>query len=71
MNAIKRNTRAISAQLPQPQAALPPASPVVGRDEAVSRAAYFLAEKRGFTPGAELQDWLLAEALVVGETSDL
>ena len=24
-------------------------------------AAYFRAEKRGFTPGGELQDWLEAE----------
>jgi Protein of unknown function (DUF2934) len=29
--------------------------------EAISRAAYFLAEARGFAPGHELDDWLTAE----------
>lgn len=28
----------------------------------IEEAAYFLAEKRGFAPGYELQDWLQAEA---------
>jgi hypothetical protein len=28
----------------------------------IAQAAYFRAEKRGFTPGRELQDWLEAEA---------
>lgn len=28
----------------------------------VALAAYFLAEKRGFEPGHELDDWLAAEA---------
>ncbi len=27
-------------------------------------AAYYLAEKRGFAPGHELEDWLRAEAQV-------
>jgi hypothetical protein len=27
----------------------------------ISIAAYYLAERRGFAPGAELQDWLIAE----------
>ncbi len=27
----------------------------------ISEAAYFLAEKRGFEPGAALDDWLEAE----------
>jgi hypothetical protein len=27
-------------------------------------AAYYLAEKRGFAPGAELDDWLAAEAKI-------
>ncbi len=29
---------------------------------AVAKAAYFLAEQRGFAPGFEMQDWLSAEA---------
>ncbi|HXZ96205.1 MAG TPA: DUF2934 domain-containing protein [Burkholderiales bacterium] len=28
----------------------------------IAQAAYFRAEKRGFAPGGELQDWLEAEA---------
>lgn len=30
-------------------------------DQAVAEAAYFKAEKRGFAPGHEIQDWLEAE----------
>jgi hypothetical protein len=35
-----------------------------GRDEMIRVAAYYLAEKRGFAPGAELDDWLQAEAAI-------
>lgn len=31
----------------------------------IEEAAYFLAEKRGFAPGYELQDWLQAEAHIL------
>jgi hypothetical protein len=31
----------------------------------VAQAAYFRAEKRGFAPGGELQDWVEAEAEVL------
>lgn len=31
----------------------------------IAQAAYFRAEKRGFTPGCELDDWLAAEAEVI------
>ena len=34
------------------------------RQRLVERAAYFRAEKRGFAPGFELQDWVEAEAEV-------
>ncbi len=37
------------------------------RQMMIAEAAYYLAEKRGFTPGGELQDWLDAEAQI--ETS--
>jgi hypothetical protein len=30
----------------------------------VAEAAYYCAEKRGFAPGGELQDWLEAEAQI-------
>lgn len=32
------------------------------RQQWVAEAAYFIAEHRGFAPGAELDDWLQAEA---------
>jgi hypothetical protein len=32
------------------------------RAELIRVAAYYRAEKRGFVPGAELDDWLAAEA---------
>ena len=35
------------------------------RQMLVARAAYFRAEKRGFAPGGELQDWVEAEAEVL------
>ena len=28
----------------------------------IAEAAYYHAEQRGFVPGEEMQDWLLAEA---------
>lgn len=30
----------------------------------IAEAAYYLAEKRGFAPGRELQDWCEAESLI-------
>ena len=32
------------------------------RQELIAQAAYFIAERRGFVPGNELEDWLQAEA---------
>jgi hypothetical protein len=47
----------------------PPASGpglnVEERDRLIAQAAYFRAEKRGFAPGYELQDWVEAEAEVL------
>jgi hypothetical protein len=31
----------------------------------IEEAAYFIAEKRGFHPGYELEDWLKAEAQIL------
>jgi hypothetical protein len=31
------------------------------RDQMIAEAAYYRAEQRGFAPGDELSDWLLAE----------
>jgi len=32
------------------------------RHAAIAEAAYYRAERRGFAPGHELEDWLAAEA---------
>ncbi len=34
------------------------------RNQLVAKAAYYRAERRGFAPGSELEDWLQAEAEV-------
>jgi hypothetical protein len=34
------------------------------REASVASAAYFLAEKRDFSPGHELEDWLAAETQI-------
>ena len=34
------------------------------RRQLVAREAYLLAERRGFAPGREFEDWVAAEALV-------
>jgi hypothetical protein len=31
------------------------------RNASIAEAAYFIAERRGFAPGHELEDWLQAE----------
>ena len=36
------------------------------REQMIAEAAYFYAERRGFTPGNEMDDWLRAEADVEG-----
>ena len=47
----------------QPQTA--PALNAEERERLIAQAAYFRAEKRGFVPGCELQDWVEAEAEVL------
>ena len=41
-------------------------SDAAARCELIAAEAYLLAERRGFVPGAELDDWLAAEAIVDG-----
>ena len=42
-------------------AAAPPSISAEERRNLIARVAYFRAEKRGFSPGCELQDWVEAE----------
>ena len=51
-----------SVRSPEPMlASLPTTNDVQGM---IADAAYYRAEKRGFIPGHELEDWLLAERSV-------
>ena len=50
------------AQPSIPKVTAPVATPA--HHEVVKTAVYYLAERRGFTPGSELQDWLAAEASI-------
>ena len=36
----------------------------------IATAAYYLAENRGFAPGGEEQDWLLAEKEILKKLAD-
>lgn len=52
---------------PRAQPSIPKATgPVAAqaRQEVIETAAYYLAERRGFAPGSELDDWLAAEASI-------
>ena len=58
------DTRADTAELDEPQRS-PHRVMEVGweeRHEMIAVAAYFHAERRGFSPGQEAQDWWQAEA---------
>ena len=46
----------------EPAAAVPSGPELL---ELISQAAYYRAEKRGFSPGLEADDWLQAEAEVM------
>ena len=57
------------AALSKGVAPITPSTPPTGnfieperRQAMISEAAYFLAERRGFCPGGELEDWVAAEA---------
>ncbi len=51
-----------SVTVPVAAAATKPALDPELRARMVETAAYFRAERRGFTPGYEVEDWLVAEA---------
>jgi hypothetical protein len=61
--AGKAARRARKSEVVQPAASDAEAQ-VADREVQIALAAYFIAEKRGFGPGHELDDWLAAEAEV-------
>ena len=66
-NARHQNAKAtlpvtMTVQMTTPAAAsTPPVTDPAARLVMINVAAYFLAERRGFCPGHELDDWLAAE----------
>lgn len=52
----------MSAEPPTATVLMPSASEIY---EMIRQAAYYRAEKRGFTPGLEAEDWVHAEAEVL------
>ena len=52
-------------------AANPPPVDIDLRRQMVAAAAYFLAERRGFAAGHDLEDWLAAEATVDSRLSEM
>jgi hypothetical protein len=61
MNAVEI-PKAATARPPRRKGRAKPAPTQEERAALVAVAAYYRAEKRGFAPGAELEDWLDAEA---------
>ena len=64
--AGKPSTRAKPAVRPRTPAGKDAAPEAAGRSaerlRMIAEAAYFRAERRGFAPGGEAEDWLTAEA---------
>ena len=71
-NAVSKTTGRAVMAAGRPKQGSPEGRPGSGpalsaqeRERVVAQAAYFRAEKRGFAPGCELQDWVEAEAEVL------
>lgn len=61
---VLHTSRAKAAAPTEPRTSATPPAPTriqVERVQQIAIAAYYLAEKRNFTPGSELEDWLCAE----------
>ncbi|HTO46442.1 MAG TPA: DUF2934 domain-containing protein [Burkholderiales bacterium] len=48
---------------PRRRVVQPPVEPEM-REIMIAEAAYYIAERRGFEPGAEMEDWLEAETAI-------
>jgi hypothetical protein len=72
--AARPVTQDVEARTPQPlvghdeeavsRIAIAPETPDENLSTRIAVAAYYLAERRNFAPGKELEDWLLAEQQV-------
>ena len=59
-----KTRRRVAVSPPDTSTDAPPA-PQQARQYDIEVAAYYLAEKRGFAPDQELDDWLIAERQVL------
>jgi len=59
-----RSTRKPALPIPADSATGDVSLPCQDRQAMITQTAFFIAESRGFAPGHELDDWLLAERLV-------
>jgi hypothetical protein len=55
----KKSVSTLDGAAPMPQ----------DRQERIALAAYYMAERRGFEPGHEIEDWLAAETQVANEST--
>lgn len=65
MKATAHSYHAARQPAPQPRPLGRVATPAIQpgqRELMIAEAAYYLAERRGFAPGAELEDWVAAES---------
>lgn len=69
--STRRKRRAVSTEASPAESnqSTPSASSVAdaARQAMIAEAAYYRAQKRGFVPGRELDDWLAAEAEISGQ----
>jgi hypothetical protein len=66
-NIDNRDMAAAAANDPRPGLQKPARfDPSSSRETLIATAAYYRAQRRGFSPGSELEDWLAAEREVDG-----
>lgn len=63
MQSVRRTKIAVRKRSDAPQTKAAAIAPEE-RQQLIATVAYFIAERRGFVPGNELDDWLRAEAEV-------
>ena len=57
----KQLARAVAGEIVEQRTATRASTSSSSRQKAIEQAAYYRAERRGFEPGHELEDWLAAE----------
>jgi len=68
--APRKSTKAVTVKR-KPKSIVKPATPEpMELTGMIATAAYFIAQKRNFAAGSELDDWLAAEKQVMTQTSN-